>query len=91
MTLEEDFFEAFGIKPKKLDYPDNFEYYPEITDRILLKLICIIPKTSLYGLTTIKQLKEAALKELTYIMKKYNGEELKKQVQHIFRESNKEI
>lgn len=40
-NIEEKFFKIFGIKPKELEYPDNFEYYPEITDRILLELICI--------------------------------------------------
>ena len=40
--LEEKFFKAFGIEPKTLDYPDNFEYYPEITDHILLELICFL-------------------------------------------------
>ena len=39
--LEKKFFDTFGIKKKELEYPDNFTYYPEITDRILLELICI--------------------------------------------------
>ena len=39
--LEKTFFYTFGIKEKELEYPDNFTYYPEITDRILLELICI--------------------------------------------------
>lgn len=60
--------------------------YPEITDNILLKLICIIPRSSLYGCGTINQMKEATLKDLTYTMQKYNAEELKKQVQFIFRD-----
>ena len=39
--LEKRFFDTFGIEKKELEYPDNFTYYPEITDRILLELICI--------------------------------------------------
>ena len=40
--IEKQFFECFGIEPKTLDYPDNFEYYPEITAEKLLELIRII-------------------------------------------------
>ena len=39
--LEKTFFDTFGIEEKELEYPDNFTYYPEITDRILLELICL--------------------------------------------------
>ena len=49
-NFEEKFFKTFEIKPKELEYPDNFEYYPEITDRILLELICILNK---YHYTTL--------------------------------------
>lgn len=45
--LEEQFFRCFGIKPKtnqvygmQLDY--HIDDYPQITDHVLLKLICII-------------------------------------------------
>lgn len=41
MNIEQQFFKTFGIEPKELEYPDNFEYYPEITDRKLLQLLCI--------------------------------------------------
>ena len=50
--LEKKFFDTFGIEEKELEYPDNFTYYPEITDRILLELIRII------GLITIKYTNE---------------------------------
>ena len=40
-NIEEKFFKTFGIKPKELEYPDNFKYYPEITDRKLLELYII--------------------------------------------------
>ena len=39
--LTRTFFNTFGIEGKELEYPDNFTYYPEITDHILLELICI--------------------------------------------------
>lgn len=39
--IEEKFFKTFGIEPKELEYPDNFEYYPEITDKKLLELYII--------------------------------------------------
>ena len=44
--LEKQFFDTFGIEPKtnqvygiQLDY--HIDEYPQITDRILLELICI--------------------------------------------------
>jgi hypothetical protein len=47
--LEEQFYKTFGIEKQKYyacknkDYNDVFEVkYPEITDRVLLELICII-------------------------------------------------
>lgn len=47
--LEKQFFDTFGIEPKtnqvygmQLDY--HIEDYPQITDRILLELICILVK-----------------------------------------------
>lgn len=52
--LEEQFFQCFGIKPKtnqvygmQLDY--HIDVYPQITDRILLELICILNN---YGCTS---------------------------------------
>ena len=62
---EKQFFDTFGIEERELDYPDNFTYYPEITDRILLELICIL--TKFYGELVIersldvKDLKEQVL------------------------------
>lgn len=55
--IEKAFFDAFGIKPEKVEISCNEcgslmeecgcfdcekEIYPEITDRILLKLICLL-------------------------------------------------
>lgn len=65
--LEEKFFNTFRIKERELEYPDNFTYYPEITDNILLKLICylsryhfdLVPKHACFK--TINQLKNHVL------------------------------
>lgn len=40
-SIEEKFIIAFEIPPSSLEYPDNFEYYPEITDEIFLELYVI--------------------------------------------------
>lgn len=45
---EKKFFDTFEIKEKELDYPDNYTYYPEITDSMLIKLVCI--NINIYGL-----------------------------------------
>lgn len=44
--LEKQFFDTFGVEPKPLfstrnGYTDDAYYYPQITDHILLELICI--------------------------------------------------
>ena len=51
--IEKQFFDTFGIEPKtnqiygiQLDYHING--YPQITDRILLELICILAKQGIY-------------------------------------------
>ena len=64
MNLEERFFNTFDIDPIELDYPDNFSYLPEITDEILLELICILNDTTCSVLTasTLKSLKKEILK-----------------------------
>ncbi len=51
--LEKKFFEAFGIEPQQ-----------EITDRILLELICIANKFSITTYETIDELKEETLQTL---------------------------
>lgn len=40
-SIEDKFIIAFEIPPSSLEYPDNFEYYPEITDEIFLELYVI--------------------------------------------------
>ena len=56
--LEKQFFDTFGIEPKKIIepryslnteyYEEKVEKYPQITDRILLELICIWNSACLY-------------------------------------------
>lgn len=69
--LEQEFFKVFGVEKQKYyacknkDYNDVFEVkYPEITDRILLKLICkaYCLMFSIQG-SSIELLKENILKE----------------------------
>ena len=48
---EKQFFDTFGIEERELDYPDNFTYYPEITDHILLELTCIYNSTYINSYT----------------------------------------
>lgn len=70
--LEKRFFDTFGIKPKpiysgsKLYNPFVTGYdYPTITDRILLKLICIANEQDTYPSTTnINNIKARTLKML---------------------------
>lgn len=61
---EECFFEAFQIEPIVLDYPDNFEYYPEINSDILLELICILNKytTAVLDSENVEDLRQEVLK-----------------------------
>ena len=77
--LEKQFFDTFGIEPKlktfaikrdeqgELTYPPIYEY-PQITDRILLQLICIVLNTfqtfEVYRIMDIDSLKEKILKLL---------------------------
>lgn len=50
LEIEKQFFDTFGIEPKrrigliKIKEPS----YPQITDRILLELICILAKQGIY-------------------------------------------
>ena len=45
---EKKFFNLFEIKERELNYPDNFTYYPDITDSVLIELIRI--NINIYGL-----------------------------------------
>ena len=90
-NLEQEFFKTFGIEPEYTyigHYPLTDENgiiqpptYPEITDRVLLELICIL--NSYYSNTmqcctmltskNIYELKNEILKELIDILKQYTS------------------
>ena len=82
---EKQFFDTFGIEERELDYPDNFTYYPEITDRILLELICIAHTSSVITFVSrdVKSLKEEVLMILCNWV---NNRNIKQQVQALFEE-----
>lgn len=92
--LEKTFFDTFGIEKKtnqvygiQLDY--HIEDYPQITDRILLELICIISSNPisilfepmLSGIKEVELLKKSIL--LTCIA---NEDVIKHQVRTLFEE-----
>lgn len=93
--LEKQFFDTFGIEEGELEYPDNFTYYPEITDHILLELICILHKYSNrscllvqpYG-ENIEQLKKETLTSLIIFYKNTSRyrKSIYNQVQELFKE-----
>ena len=97
--IEKQFFDTFGIEEKELEYPDNFTYYPEITDHILLELILIIiHHEDLFGYpNNIRELKDNTLKQLIETYNKFSicvtcdGEyqqsarNIKHQVQELFK------
>ena len=76
--LEKQFFDTFGIEPKLVisledwerckDLPraeELFKYYPQITDRILLELICIANQHEDYPISTnIKNIQARTLRIL---------------------------
>lgn len=82
---EKQFFDTFGIEERELDYPDNFTYYPEITDHILLKLICIAHTSPVITFVSrdVKSLKEEVLMVLCNWV---NNRSIKQQVQALFEE-----
>lgn len=97
--LEKQFFDTFGIEPiaycehgcnatnlstkcKDCIFVDELKY-PQITDRILLELICIVSERRILPNCDVNGLKEYVLKELcTMIM----SEKAKQQVQALFKE-----
>ena len=82
---EKQFFDTFGIEERELDYPDNFTYYPEITDHILLELICIAHTSPVITFVSrdVKSLKEEVLMVLCNWV---NSRSIKQQVQALFEE-----
>lgn len=93
MTIEQEFYKCFGIEKRKHAFlfsePDGSkEYYPPITDRILLKLLCLLvnnvsPITFIAGEEDIgiKNIKNLILEAC---IKSY---EIKEQVQQLFKEN----
>ena len=83
--LEKQFFKCFGVEEKELEYPDNFTYYPEITDHILLELICIAHTSPVITFVSrdVKSLKEEVLMVLCNWV---NNRNIKQQVQALFEE-----
>ena len=97
--LEKQFFDTFGIEPKPLfstrnGYTDDAYLYPQIPDRILLELICIINKHSDFGLfsSKIDELKDEILDHCLVLVgvdcdfTTGFEEEIKSQVQALFKE-----
>lgn len=94
--LTKTFFDTFGIEPKtnqvygiQLDY--YIEDYPQITDRILLELICILNSVSVeLKSECIKDLKQEILGEMKILLEYAPNEEteefIKHQVQTLFME-----
>ena len=82
---EKQFFDTFGIEERELDYPDNFTYYPQITDHILLELICIAHTSPVITFVSrdVKSLKEEVLMVLCNWV---NNRNIKQQVQALFEE-----
>ena len=69
--LEKHFFSTFGIEPStKYDYcwkseENTDKLYPQITDRILLNLICIANQYEYYSISTnIKNIQAQTLRIL---------------------------
>lgn len=108
--LEKQFFDTFGIEPKltkfeikynergEITYPPIYTY-PQITDRHLLELICIINQSelALYGeydcfmAVNYKDLKEEVVAKCKRLADKNSfsevtGEHIKHQVQALFKE-----
>ena len=82
---EKQFFDTFGIEERELGYPDNFTYYPEITDHILLELICIAHTSPVITFVSrdVKNLKEEVLMVLCNWV---NNRNIKHQVRTLFEE-----
>ena len=83
--VEKTFFDTFGIEEKELEYPDNFTYYPQITDHVLLELICIAHTSPVITFVSrdVKSLKEEVLLVLCNWV---NNRNIKQQVQALFEE-----
>lgn len=97
--LEEQFFKAFGIEPYKLfsarqGINPNAVIYPQITDRKLLEMICILQRfkditfNNLY-FENIEHLKNEVLSQIYKCKLKlheFNAKQLQQQIQQLFKE-----
>ena len=112
--LQKQFFDTFGVEPKYKCTKDGNCYfqecskcgwytrtYPQITDRILLELICIINQIDLYFYdeydyfmaVNYKDLKEEVIVKCKRLADKnafseITGENIKHQVRTLFEENN---
>lgn len=91
--LEKQFFDTFGIEAKtnqvygmQLDY--HIDEYPQITDRILLKLLVIMTRYTdiIEGFDSVQELKEFVLKDLMYSLTQQECDIVKQQVRTLFKE-----
>lgn len=94
--LEEQFFKTFGIEPTVYSLWDSketqiknfksFEVYPEITDRVLLELVCIANKYfgDIYFGKNVEQLKKTVLINLAKVS---DVIWVKQQIQQLFKEA----
>lgn len=93
---EEKFFKCFGIEPKVISAP-NYHWedyvleYPQITDRFLLDLICVINRFDIYFDYYYQEeyqvLRETILEDsinLNCKLKQTDFSKLKQQVQALF-------
>lgn len=97
--LKKQFFDTFGIKEKYVShydelYPDFKHYtmeYPQITDRILLELICILRTSdALLPIICSKNIEELKLEILSDMIRIQSRVDVKPQVQALFKEQNNE-
>ena len=96
--LEQEFMKTFGIEKRKhaflLQEPNGSkEYYPKITDRVLLELICICTYYTGFKLHNLwiknpYELKVFTLQDimLWYSKREFNHEKCKEQIQSLFGE-----
>lgn len=101
--LEQEFFKTFGIEPTIYSLWDSketqiknfksYEVYPEITDRVLLELICIYPYVFSCNPKNIEDFRIEILKRISAIFNQsllHKDEQLairiRQQIQQLFKE-----